>query len=179
MIKNLNDKNSYETSIFNSKIDIDESLVKSWLNNRRFKANLLFRMSEDGESFDIFHNKCDNKGITIVFIETIDGYRFGGYTELLWDNYSHEKNDKSTFIFSFNYREKYTKRNNEYSIGCYKDNGPRFGYGPQIWFDYKTSLKNGKSENSSSNSFVLNNKFVDGKSFWTTKELEIFQIIYF
>ena len=65
MIKDLHNlngnKKACETSIFNSKINIDESLVKSWLNNRKFRATLLFRMSEDGDSFEIFHNKCDNK----------------------------------------------------------------------------------------------------------------------
>ena len=176
-INKLNDKKEGETLIFNSKINIDESLVKSWLNNRRFNATLLFRMTEDGDRFDIFHNKCDNKGITIVFIETKDGYRFGGYTELLWDNFSKEKNDKTTFIFSFNYKEKYTKRNNQYSIGCCKDNGPKFGWGPQIYFG--KNLKQGYSCESENNSFVLNNKFVDGKASWTTKELEVFQIIYY
>ena len=176
-LNNLNDKKVKETSLFNSKINIDESLVKSWLNNRNFKATLLFRMSENGDSFDIFHNKCDNKGITIVFIETIDGYKFGGYTELCWDIYSNNKYDNSTFIFSFNYKEKYTKRNNEYSIGCVNYDGPRFGYGPQICFN--SNLKKGQSFKSDKNAFVLNNIFVDGKEYWTTKELEVFQIIYY
>ena len=175
---NLNSNNKItEVSLFNSKINIDESLIKSWLNNKKFKANLLFRMTEDGDNFETFHKKCDNKGKTIIFIETIDGFRFGGYTELEWDTSSTDKNDKSTFIFSFNYREKYNKRNNFYSIGCYK-NGPKFGYGPQIWFDYQRNLRYGKSEKDKDNSFVLNNKFVDGKNQWTTKELEVYQIKY-
>jgi hypothetical protein len=56
-------------------------------------------MSEDGVDFNTFHKKCDNKGATIIFIETENGYRFGGYTELDWDNYSNEKTDESTFLF--------------------------------------------------------------------------------
>ena len=175
---NLNNNKPNEVSLFNSKIKIDESLIKSWLNNRKFKTNLLFRMTEDGDSFEIFHKKCDNKGITIIFIETIEGYRFGGYTELQWDSSNTDKDDNSTFIFSFNYNEKYNKRNNYYSIGCNKCNGPKFGFGPQIWFDYRYNLRFGKSEKNEFNSFVLNNKFVDGKNQWTTKELEVYQIIY-
>ena len=173
-INNLNIKDS----IFNSKIKINESSVKSWLNNSKFSSTLLFRMTEDGDSCDTFHKKCDNKGKTITFIETKDGLIFGGYTELEWDSYSKDKNDNSTFIFSFNYNEKYTKRNNQYSIGCYKNEGPKFGWGPQIGF-ISRDLKNGYSFKSNDNSFVLNNKFTNGKENWITKELEIYQINYY
>ena len=102
---NENKKEDFEknkkikNNIFNSKINIDEYLVNIWLNERKFKAALLFRMSEDGVDFNTFHKKCDNKGETIIFIETENGYRFGGYTELDWDNYSNEKTDESTFLF--------------------------------------------------------------------------------
>ena len=164
--------------IFNSKIEIDEELVKSWLNNRRFYANLLFRMSEDGDKIDTFHKKCDNKGITITFIETEDGLRFWGYTELEWDTYSREKTDDKTFIFSFNYKEKYNKRNKKYSIGCFKTQGPKFGWGPQINFN-NINLRKGISIKSEDNSFVLNNKFTNGKEEWNTKEIEIYQIKYY
>ncbi len=176
MINDLKHKN-IETKIFNSKIEIDETLVKSWLNNRKFSANLLFRMSDDGVEIVTFHRKCDNKGKTITFIETECGLRFGGYTELEWDSYSCDKKDDSTFIFSFNYKEKYTKRNDNYSIGCYLKEGPKFGWGPQIGF-YGKNLKEGSSTKSPGNSFVLNNRFTNGKEKWITKELEIYQINY-
>ena len=134
-------------------------------------------MSRDGYNFADFHKKCDKKGITIIFIETKDDFRFGGYTELEWDSYSFEKKDNSTFLFSFNNKEKYSKRNNNYSICCSKDQGPKFGWGPQIYF-YE-NLINGRSIKSDNNSFVLDNIFVDGKEEWETKEIEVFQIIYF
>ena len=175
-MENFEKNKKIENNIFNSKINIDEYLVNIWLNERKFKAALLFRMSEDGVDFNTFHKKCDNKGETIIFIETENGYRFGGYTELDWDNYSNEKTDESTFLFSFNYKEKYIRRNDKYSIGCYHDSGPKFGWGPQIYFSY--NLIEGRSSNSKDNTFILNNKFVDGKSEWKTKELEVFQIKY-
>jgi len=84
---------------FNSKIDIDEELIKLWLNGRNFKPELLFRKTRDGSSTNEFHNKCDNKGTTIVFIETTKGYKLGGYTELQWDTSNKLKKDKSTLIF--------------------------------------------------------------------------------
>ena len=81
-IKNID----FNVKIFDdAKIEIDEELIKSWLNNKKFKAELLFRKTRDGSNPNDFHNKCDNKGITITFIETTKGYKFGGYTELQWD----------------------------------------------------------------------------------------------
>ena len=99
--------------LFESNIDFDERLVEAWLNNRKFEAELLYRKSRDGSTPTDFHNKCDKKGITIIFIETTKGYKFGGYTELQWEKssyYKYKKDNKSTFIFSFNHKEKYINR---------------------------------------------------------------------
>ena len=124
---------NYILNKFNSNIEFDQGLIKSWLNNKNYCSELLFRKSRDGSTPKDFHDKCDNKGITIVFIETTKGYKFGGYTELQWDN-SGAKTDKSTFIFSFNHREKYNAKNNNESISCYSDRGPWFGYNcPEIY----------------------------------------------
>ena len=162
--------------IFNSKIDFDEGLVINWLDKKNFKAKLLFRMTEDGESFKTFHQKCDNKGSTMTIIETDNHMIFGGYTDLNWDTSNIKKNDKDTFLFSFNHRKKYPKRNDNYSIYCSDTQGPKFGNGPQIYFD--KNFRQGLSDSTEANSFVLNNKFVNGEHSWNTKELEVFQIIY-
>ena len=103
--------------------------MKIWSNHGwiiDFFPELLFRMSKDRKTGKDFHNKCDNKGITIIFIETNKGYKFGGYTELGWEG-SGPKKDKSTFLFSFNKKEKYIAQNDNYSIFCSNENGPIFG----------------------------------------------------
>ena len=111
-------------------------MVKSCLNNRKFKAELLYRKSKDGSTPNDFHNKCDNKGITITFIKTTKGYKFGGYTELYWDKSGSRKIDKSTFIFSFNNKQKLIARNNNKSIPCRLDEGPHFGCNyPEIFLN--------------------------------------------
>ena len=56
-IKNFGTLGDYDTNI-----DFDQDLVKSWLNNRNFKSELLFIKSRDGSTFDDFHKKCYNKG---------------------------------------------------------------------------------------------------------------------
>ena len=170
--------NENSLKIFDSIIKFDHNLVKSQLNNRNFKSELLFRKSRDGSTPKDFHNKCDNKGITIVFIETTKGYKFGGYTELQWDYNSGYKKDKSTFLFSFNYKQKYIARNNNTSIYCGCNEGPRFGCNwPEIYL--KNSLNKGQSwDDNSTNTFLLRKKLTNGEEFWDVKELEVHKIIY-
>jgi len=121
-IEDIDNKN-----LFDSKIEFDDKLVKKWLDNRHFKTELLYRKSRDGSKRKDFHDRCDNKGITITFIETMKGYKFGGYTELQWDQKNIFKKDESTFIFSFNNKEKYLPRNDNDSIFCGSGYGPVFG----------------------------------------------------
>ena len=128
-------------------------MVKSWLNNRNFNLELLFRKSRDDSTPKDFHDKCDNKVITIVFFETTKGYKFGDYTELQWDN-SRAKKDKSAFIFSFNHREKYNAKNNNDSIYGNLNEVPRFGCGwTEIYLD--NTLNKGNSFDSPKNNTFL------------------------
>ena len=165
-------------SLFNSSIEIDENLIKSWLDNRNFIAELLFRKTRDGSTPKDFHDKCDNKGITITFIETTKGYKFGGYTELQWDCSSKGKKDKSTFIFSLNNKKKFLARNNNESINCYSVNGPRFGYvgNSDIYF-YQT-LNRGSCGITKESTFLTNNELTNGEQYWDVKEIEVYKIIY-
>ena len=171
------EKNNYNK--FNSNIEFDQELVKSWLNNRAFKSELLFRKSRDGSTPKDFHEKCDNKGITILFIETTKGYKFGGYTELQWDCSGKGKKDKSTFIFSFNHREKYNAKNSNDCIRCYLDEGPRFGgNNPEIYL--KDTLNKGQSYDGPSlfGKILSVKKLTNGEDYWDVKELEVHKIIY-
>ena len=175
-IKNLGNIKSSSNSLFNSAIEFDEDLIKTWLNNKKFSSELLFRKTIDGSTPDDFHNKCDNKGITIVFIETTKGYKFGGYTELPWDK-SGNKTDKSTFIFSFNNKQKYIPRNGNNTIGCHSNEGPRFGCGwPEIYF--LNSLNKGNSYDGQNCTFIPNRKLTNGEFNWEVKELEVYKISY-
>ena len=165
-------------SIFDSKIEFDQNLVKTWLNNKNFIAELLFKKSRDGSTPINFHEKRDNKGITITFIETTKGFKFGGYTEIKWKKNLDVIKDNSTFLFSFNNKEKYTIKNNNGSIGCNNSNDLWFGSGfPEIYF--VDSLNRGQSVYSkSSSSFLIGRVLTNGEEFWDVKELEVFKIQY-
>ena len=82
------------------------------------------------------------------------------------------------FLFPFNYNQKYTARNNNTSIYCYSNDGPRFGSSyPEIYFN--GSLDKGQSfSNLSGNTFLTDRKLTNGDEFWEVKELEVFQIKY-
>ena len=166
-----------DTFAFDTKIKIDEKLIKSWLNNKEYKTELLYRKTRDGSTPNDFHNKCDNKGITIIFIETTKGYIFGGYTELAWDKSNTGKKDTSTFIFSFNNKQKYTAKNDNPSIYCDSNEGPRLvGYYPEIYLP--NTLDKGQSYNSSSCTFIQGRLLTNGEQYWDVKELEVHKIIF-
>ena len=162
-------------NLFNSKIDFDQSLVYSWLNNKNFTSELLFRKTRDGSTPEDFHNKCDNKGTTITFIETTNGYKFGGYTEIEWDCSNQYKSDKQTFLFSFNKRNKYTSKRKGYLLACDKNSGPRFGH-DEIYL-YKT-LDKGQIPEVKNPTFISDRQFTNGEEYWDIKELEVFKINY-
>ena len=150
-------------------------MVKSWLNNRNFTAELLFRKSRDGSTPKDFHNKCDNQGITITFIETTKGYKFGGYTEFHWDCSNQYKMDNNAFIFSFNNKEKHTPKNSNYTITCDDNSGPRFGNNEEIYLYNTLDKGESKKENTT---FQTNRKLTNGEQYWDVKELEVFKIKY-
>ena len=58
--------------------------------NQNFKnlndIRLLYRGSRDGFKAQNFHDRCNNKGETLVIIKSEADYIFGGYTEINWDN---------------------------------------------------------------------------------------------
>lgn len=162
--------------IFNSKIPFEEKLVKDWI-GKKFKANLLFRVSRDGSEPKEFHRLCDNKGPTIIFIETTKDFKFGGYTELDWDKSSSYKTDQSTFLFSITNKTKYTRRNNMCSIYCREDLAPSFGGNSNPDFFCMGSCKNGQL--CEYNTFATPKELNNGEKTFDVKEMEVYQIILF
>ena len=165
-----------KTSKFETKIEFEEELVDSWLGNKKYRTELLYRKSRDGSSSNDFHNKCDNKGFTITFIETTKGYKFGGYTESSWDKSNRSKRGP-TFIFSFYKKCIFYARNNNATIYCGSNEGPKFGCSsPEIYL-YGT-LDKGESFDDSVCTFTEGRLLTGGEQFWDVKEIEVHKIIY-
>ena len=119
-IQNLNSK------IINGNEQYNEQL-KEWINpSKKIKAELLYRLSENGNSKATFHELCDNKGPTLTLFHVDNGNKVGIYTPLSWDFHSclNYKRDIETFIFNLNTNKKYAKLSANASIFCTSSTGP-------------------------------------------------------
>ncbi|KAJ5066315.1 pep-cterm sorting domain-containing protein [Anaeramoeba ignava] len=79
--------------IFNSRIRLNSRILKDWEYIQIVRQwvpdpdilhvnSLGFSAQRDGFSSRAFHNACDDKGSTLVFIKTKDGFIFGGFTSV-------------------------------------------------------------------------------------------------
>ena len=75
-----------EEPIFDSIMNINQKEVKEWLDNRNFITKLIYRKTRDDSQPQNLHEKCDNKGITITFIQVDNNNTFGWYTEEGWES---------------------------------------------------------------------------------------------
>ena len=121
--------------IFSSWIDKKDSSHYN-KNKSPYKFNLLYRASRDGKTAAAFHNKCDNKGATVVIAKFLNSEKIiGGYNPLFWDSSNGHKSTNDSFIFSFADRNNLQSakvgyyNNNQYAIVCNSKFGPIFGGG--------------------------------------------------
>ena len=141
-IKQLKERINIYNKKYNNIYDLDSNIIKgnenyiksikNWINpSKKIKAELLYRLSENGDNYSTFHELCDNKGPTLILFHVNDGNIIGIYTPLSWDSISNWKNDIDTFIFNLNKNLKCKKLISEQSIYCNSSYGPttaRFGY---------------------------------------------------
>ncbi|GBC08562.1 hypothetical protein RclHR1_08210007 [Rhizophagus clarus] len=156
-------KRFYDSVIINKK---HFAIISSWIekqchsyyneNDIPYIFNLLYRASRDGDTAADFHNKCDNKGATLLVIKISNSEQIvGGYNPLIWDSSNTWKSTYDSFLFSF------TNKNNlqsakvgysnadQYSIGCDSRNGAKFGGNSDLfynnngmWYGYTNTTTN-------------------------------------
>ena len=172
-------KISIDSNIINNNLSYKKSLRK-WINpNQSIKFELLYRLTKDGDSISTFHNKCDNISPTLVLAESLDGYKFGGFTTCTWDTKSQDKKDGKTFLFSLNKNQKFEKKynqNNNRDIYAYSIYGPYFGY-DDLFFN--TSMKKCYSYQSTQYSFLNDKDLANNKEdTFEVKEVEVYKLIF-
>ena len=173
-------KISIDSNIINNNISYKKSL-RNWINpNQSIKSELLYRLTKDGDSISTFHNKCDNISPTLVLAESLDGYKFGGFTTCTWDNKSSDKNDGKTFLFSLNKNQKFEKKYNQYSNrDIYSGDssyGPYFGYDDLYFY---ASMKNCYSYKNNQYSFLNDKDLANNKeNSFEVKEVEVYKVIF-
>jgi hypothetical protein len=142
----------YDSAIINSQ---HFAIFASWIEKQNYshynvknipyKFNLLYRASRDGDTAASFHEKCDNKGPTVVIAKFTKSEQIvGGYNPLDWkpviNNNNSYKSTENSFIFSFTDRNNlktaivsYPNHNYHRSVYCDIDYRPTFGGGFDLY----------------------------------------------
>lgn len=158
------------------------NMISNWINPKfHFKYTLLYRASRDGDSAEIFHKLCDEKGSTLTIVSTVDDWKFGGYTKTNWQSFSKPtgwmyKTGNDTFLFSLNLKVKYPPKSGG-EIFCKGIQGPSFGSGHD--FAVMDNCLTSQGVCNSPVSFTglrEKNEFNGGKSVFLAKEVEVYLV---
>ena len=142
-----NERDSFESNFrsdfFENDIESDEaSCIGDFLRMQGLggaESNLLYRGSRDGFSSDNFHSNCDNKGHTLVIIETDRGFVVG-YADAEWGQEESQMDQKhacanKSFLFALwlydsspgTWKSDLKAEDGICAISTHKDFGPVFG----------------------------------------------------
>jgi len=139
----------------------------------------IYLASKDGDRSVDFHEKCDNKGPTVVIVETTTGNVFGGYTGLSWSRSNGYNRAPTSFLFQlrpnlsqFGLRD----INVRHAIFHYQAYGPCFGGGHDLLIGGE-ALK--RSDNFVSGHTYRADKFTlnNGTHKFQVKDYVVFQAI--
>jgi hypothetical protein len=109
----------------------DENMIMNWFDKKPIRFSKLFDSKERGDNINIFYNLCKLISPLIVFIKTLNGYRFGWFTneQFPQNNYNFNNynyiNDNKAFIFSIDKKEKYDNKNKEKTLYYYYNNNSK------------------------------------------------------
>jgi len=95
-------------------------------------GGLLYQATKDGSSSSNFHSRCDNRGTTVVIVETTAGNVFGGFTDQVWNSGGWST---STISFLFQLRpamKRYNEKNGNYATYRHSSYGPVIGNGDDL-----------------------------------------------
>ena len=118
-----------------NEFDMIHLAIKSRLNKEVKELKKLYQATIDGDGAVNFHSRCDNIPNTLVLIKSAGNRRFGGFTSAKWEstNSGEYKDDKNAFLFSLDKQKIYSFKNNGKAIYNYKDCGPVFGCGSDVY----------------------------------------------
>ncbi|CDW86071.1 tldc domain-containing protein [Stylonychia lemnae] len=163
ILKRLTFKINQQCIIFRRLVDFQLDVKQQ---PKLFKINgickLIYKASRDGFKAINFHQKCDNQGPNISFIQSEHGEVFGGYTSLSWtspDSGLHLQ-DNDAFLFSLSKNTLHKQYQNfDKAVRCNKDYLMEFGQ-----FGYDICICNDCNHNSDS-SCSLGDTFMPPQGF--------------
>jgi len=124
---------------------LDKLRISQWIKedlkeNIKLDFKLAYCGSRDGFTAAAFHRLCDNRGPSVVVIQSTNGNIFGGYTPLPWKSDEKAYNDASNSSFIFILRNhtnikpcKMRQRQGNYAIYCNSTYGPTLGNAHDIY----------------------------------------------
>eukprot|EP00808_Paulinella_micropora_P030341 g9876.t1 len=163
-------------------------VLKEWLPKQPGK--LLYKASVDGWSSATFHQKCDNQGPTITIARNNDGFVFGGYAALSWNQNGAyiADNAKRSFLFSLSDGKgrapfKCTlEKNQQHALYGGQGYGPTFGGPHDLHLNLDGYSQQAKSHSNLGFTYTVP-VGMDGQtalagSFntWTLVEVEVYQV---
>ena len=187
--KQMDKTNKLESDIVKRKKDINfiiERLKKVNLKENtnqekiNFEFNLLYRATEDGDSANDFHTRCDKHKNTLVLVKTKKNVKFGGFTTETWDGNDIDKEDKNAFCFSLNKMKIYNSIKGKKAIFASPNSGPAF---ENCIFEIKDGcFKAGGMCSDNSNCYFDNHEFKceinNGDELFDVKEVEVYEVIF-
>ena len=140
----------------------------------------LFVASKDGDASSTFHKAVDDKGPTVVIIETTNGNVFGGYTDVSWKHKGYVKSTKS-FLFRLRpAKSTYTinKGEESYAIYAHSSYGPWFGRGYDL-IVYSGAMGNTNSYTNAGKTYTFpsypNHQLNDGTKNFKVKDYVVLE----
>jgi len=181
----VNFKRNYYTSSQLVLGGLFQSSERMFLKNHLKDAGIklgetLYVATLDGAASNNFHALCDNKGATVVVVETTEGVIFGGYSDVSWSSSGDYQESSTSFLFQIRPSMKkflahwYPHGNAVFTRAGY---GPTFGNGHDLHIaSYATT--NTKSYTSRatykmSSTYELNN----GEQYFQVKDYFVLQAL--
>jgi len=101
---------------------------------------LAFKATKDGWDSNVFHQKVDQRGPSVLVCRTTEGYIFGGFNSVEWNSNNQWVKASDTFLFSLvnPYNDgprKLKVKNPQRAVYCHASSGPSFGGGTNLVFD--------------------------------------------
>ena len=187
--KKENEKMGFESNIIDKSEDL-KFLINRLINNdsslkeKNINFNLLYRATRDGDNFNDFHSRVDNKNSTLTIIKTDLGCKFGVFLEVPFKQINNEILDDKSFIFSLDLKKIYNSKSGTVTLN--DDNskqGMLLNLCCQPILIYINFLSNSKSfintasySNKNYSGFEKDYELNNNKGYFQVVEMETFQI---
>ena len=173
------DKSEDLKFLINRLINNDSSLKEKNIN-----FNLLYRATRDGDNFNDFHSRIDNKNSTLTIIKTNLGCKFGVFLEVPFKQINNSIVDEKSFIFSLDLKKIYNSKSGSFTLNDYNSsNGCLLDLTNQPIRIYINCLSNNNSytqtasySNNNYSGFEKDYELNNNQQCFKVVEMETFQI---